>query len=61
MRECFTEVVGGQAGTGAAFTAWCDGRLVADLWGGAAALDGRPWDAGSLVQPYSVSKPFVAV
>jgi CubicO group peptidase (beta-lactamase class C family) len=38
---------------------------VADLWGGSA----RPgpagatplWQAGSLVQPYSVSKPFVAV
>ena len=61
MRECFTEVVDRQAGTGAGFSAWCDGRLVADLWGGAADLGGRPWNAGSLVQPYSVSKPFVAV
>jgi len=62
VRECFTEVVGGQAGTGAAFAAWCDGRLVADLWGGHADLGRRrPWDASSLVQPYSVSKPFAAV
>ena len=61
VRECFTEVVGGQAGTGAAFAAWCDGRLVADLWGGHADLARRPWQARSLVQPYSVSKPFAAV
>jgi CubicO group peptidase (beta-lactamase class C family) len=62
VRECFTEVVGAQAGTGAAFAAWCDGRLVADLWGGYADPGRlRPWEAPSLVQPYSVSKPFVAV
>ena len=62
VRECFTEVVAGQTGTGAAFAAWCDGRLVADLWGGHADLArSRPWEAGSLVQPYSVSKPFAAV
>ena len=34
VRECFAEVIRGQAGTGAAFAAFCDGRLVADLWGG---------------------------
>jgi CubicO group peptidase (beta-lactamase class C family) len=41
---------------------WYDGRWVVDLWGGWA--DGartRPWDAGSLVMPYSVTKPFAAV
>jgi CubicO group peptidase (beta-lactamase class C family) len=62
VRECFEEIIGGQAGTGAAFAAWCDGRLVADLWGGHADLARhRPWAARSLVQPYSVSKPFAAV
>jgi CubicO group peptidase (beta-lactamase class C family) len=62
VRECFTEVVDGQAGAGAAFAVWCDGRLVADLWGGWADLGRRrAWDARSLVQPYSVSKPFAAV
>ena len=62
VRECFAEAVGGQAGTGAAFAVWCDGRLVADLWGGHADLARhRPWEARSLVQPYSVSKPFAAV
>jgi CubicO group peptidase (beta-lactamase class C family) len=62
VRECFAEVVREQPGTGAAFAAFCDGRLVADLWGGWADLRlTRPWREDSLVQPYSVSKPFVAV
>jgi CubicO group peptidase (beta-lactamase class C family) len=62
VRECFAEMVRGQAGTGAAFAAWCDGRPVADLWAGWADQDRtRPWEQGSLVQPYSVSKPFAAV
>jgi len=62
VRERFADVVRGQAGTGAAFAAFCDGRVVADLWGGWADRERvRPWEEGSLVQPYSVSKPFVAV
>lgn len=62
VRERFADVVRGQAGTGAAFAAYCDGRLVADLWGGwADAGRTRLWAADSVVQPYSVSKPFVAV
>jgi Beta-lactamase len=62
VRDCFAEVVRAQPGTGAGFAAWCDGRLVADLWGGYADLERRrPWQASSLVQPYSVSKPFAAV
>ena len=62
VRECFAEVIGQQPGTGAAFAAWCDGRLAVDLWGGwADAALTRPWQENSLVQPYSVSKPFVAV
>jgi CubicO group peptidase (beta-lactamase class C family) len=63
VRQCFAEIVGAQAGagTGAAFAAWHDGRWVADLWGGYADLaHNRAWEADSLVQPYSVSKPFVA-
>ena len=62
VRECFAEIIGAQTGTGAAFAAWYDGNWVVDLWGGYA--DGelsRPWEAGSLVQPYSVSKPFAAM
>ena len=62
VRERFAEVIRGQAGTGAACAAFCDGRLVADLWGGwSDRARARPWEEGSLVQPYSVSKPFVAV
>jgi CubicO group peptidase (beta-lactamase class C family) len=65
VRDCFAEVIEGQPGTGAAFAAWSDGRLVVDLWGGPARLgpgqDTVPWQAGTVVQPYSVSKPFVAL
>jgi CubicO group peptidase (beta-lactamase class C family) len=62
VRQCFAEILAAQPGTGAAFAAWCEGRLVVDLRGGYADQERRrPWDAGSLVQPYSVSKPFAAV
>src|SRR5580700_58392 len=62
VRDGFAEVVRAQPGTGAGFAAWCEGRLVVDLWGGYAdAGRRRPWAADSLVQPYSVSKPFAAV
>jgi CubicO group peptidase (beta-lactamase class C family) len=62
VRQCFAEILAAQPGTGAAFAAWCDGRLVADLWGGYADTGRRRrWQADSLVQPYSVSKPFAAV
>ena len=62
VRDCFAAILGAQPGTGAAFAAWCDGRPVVDLWGGHADRERRrPWDDRSLVQPYSVSKPFAAV
>jgi CubicO group peptidase (beta-lactamase class C family) len=62
VRECFAEIIGAQTGTGAAFAAWSGGRWLVDLWGGYADLGrSRPWEADSLVQPYSVSKPFAAV
>jgi CubicO group peptidase (beta-lactamase class C family) len=62
VRQCFAEILGAQTGTGAAFAAWHEGRWVVDLWGGYANLGrSRPWQADSVVQPYSVSKPFAAV
>ena len=62
VRQCFAGILAAQPGTGAAFAAWCEGRLVVDLWGGYAdAGRRRRWEAGSVVQPYSVSKPFAAV
>jgi CubicO group peptidase (beta-lactamase class C family) len=62
VRDCFAAIVAAQPGTGAAFAAWFDGEPVVDLWGGYAdAARRRPWQAGSLVMPYSVSKPFAAV
>ena len=62
VREAFGQVVAGQAGTGAAVAAWWNGAWVVDLWGGwADAAGARPWRSDSLVQPYSVSKPFAAI
>lgn len=62
VRDAFAQVLAGQAGTGAAVAAWWDGAWVVDLWGGwADAAATRPWRADSLVQPYSVSKPFAAI
>jgi CubicO group peptidase (beta-lactamase class C family) len=62
VRDNFASVIDEQPGTGAGFAAWCDGRLVVDLWGGRADAElRREWQADSLVQPYSVSKPFAAV
>jgi CubicO group peptidase (beta-lactamase class C family) len=62
VREAFTAVLSEQRGTGAAVAAWSDGRWIVDLWGGAATADGsRLWDRDSIVQPYSVSKPFAAM
>jgi CubicO group peptidase (beta-lactamase class C family) len=62
VREVFDEVLTGQGGIGAAAAAWRDGEWVVDLWGGRVSAAGRrPWLADSLVQPYSVSKPFAAV
>lgn len=61
VREEFEAVLEEQRGTGAAFAVWCDGLPVVDLWGGHADAGRRsPWRRDSLVQPYSVSKPFVA-
>ncbi len=62
VREAFAAVVAGAAGTGAAVAAWHEGTWVVDLWGGwADAERTRPWERDSIVQPYSVSKPFAAL
>src|SRR5262249_3048210 len=60
--DAFRQVVAEQSGTGAAMAAWYDGRWVARLHGGCADVArSRPWEAESIVMPYSVSKPFAAV
>ena len=62
VREAFAQVLAGPGGTGAAVAAWWDGGWAVDLWGGRADAAGtRMWQADSLVQPYSVVKPFAAV
>jgi CubicO group peptidase (beta-lactamase class C family) len=62
VRDAFSAVLGEQRGTGAAVAAWAEGRWIVDLWGGTATADGsHPWLRDSIVQPYSVSKPFTAM
>jgi CubicO group peptidase (beta-lactamase class C family) len=62
VRETFVDVIAAQQGTGAALAAWHDGRWIIDLWGGSADAAGtKPWRRESIVQPYSVSKPFIAM
>ena len=62
VRDVFAEVVGEQAGTGAALAVFHDGRWVLDVYGGYAdAARTSPWTADSVASPYSVSKPFAAM
>lgn len=62
IRDAFVDVIAAQQGTGAALAAWRDGRWIVDLWGGSADAAGMmPWRRDSIVQPYSVSKPFIAM
>ncbi len=61
VREAFAAVLP-SSGTGSAVAVWYDGAWVVDLWGGWADAAGtREWQADSVVQPYSVTKPFAAV
>jgi CubicO group peptidase (beta-lactamase class C family) len=61
VRDALASVLAGQSGPGATVACWAEGSWVADLWGGSADAAGRPWQRDSLVQPYSVTKPFAAV
>ncbi|MDR2985558.1 MAG: beta-lactamase family protein [Nocardiopsaceae bacterium] len=61
MHDVLCDVLAAQQGPGAAVAAWADGSWVIDLWAGAADAADRPWQRESLVQPYSVTKPFAAV
>jgi CubicO group peptidase (beta-lactamase class C family) len=61
VRQAFTAVLQDQQGTGAAMAVWRDGQWIVDLWGGTASADSRMWTRDSIVQPYSVCKPFAAM
>ncbi|HET7738518.1 MAG TPA: serine hydrolase domain-containing protein, partial [Tepidiformaceae bacterium] len=57
FERCFTEL----GETGASACVYVDGRAVVDLWGGIAdSASGRAWERDTLVNVYSVSKPFAA-
>ena len=61
VSDAFADVLATQKGPGAAVAAWTDGHWTVDLWGGQSDPDGRHWQRDSLVQPYSVTKPFAAI
>ncbi|NSC25228.1 beta-lactamase family protein [Streptomyces albus subsp. chlorinus] len=62
VRAVFQSLVGTGEETGAAVSVWRDGREVVHLRGGWADTGRRRrWQADTLVQPYSLSKPFAAL
>jgi CubicO group peptidase (beta-lactamase class C family) len=62
VRDVLGEIVEASPGTGSALAVWHAGEWVVDLWGGYAdAARTRAWQRNSIVMPYSVTKPFVAV
>ncbi len=61
VRDALADVLAEQGGPGAAVAGWADGSWVVDLWGGQTGAAGQQWQRDSLVQPYSVTKPFAAV
>lgn len=62
VRQVFQRLVDGGRETGAGLSVWRDGHEVVRLSGGwADAERSRLWRGDTLVQPYSVSKPFAAL
>ncbi|MEU6719176.1 serine hydrolase domain-containing protein [Nonomuraea sp. NPDC046802] len=62
VREVVQELVDDGRETGAGVSVWRDGREVIRLSAGwADAGRSRPWQPGTLVQPYSLSKAFVTL
>jgi CubicO group peptidase (beta-lactamase class C family) len=59
VRDAFTDLLESDAETGAAVAVFLDGRLVVDLWGGT-AHEGMAWQPTTVVNTYSVTKPFAA-
>ncbi|MEV0612749.1 serine hydrolase domain-containing protein [Nonomuraea sp. NPDC050404] len=62
VREVFQKLVDEGRETGAGVSVWKDGHEVVRLSGGWADTGRtRPWQAGTLVQPYSLSKSFATL
>ena len=58
----FSENFISRAERGGAVAVWCDGRIVADLWGGWSDLARqRPWSRDTIVNVFSVSKAFCTI
>lgn len=62
VRAAFATNLTDDGELGASCCVLVGGRVVVDLWGGSASIDGSvPWQADTLCNAYSVGKPFVAV
>lgn len=62
VRRVFQELVDEGLETGAGLSVWREGREVVRLSGGWSDTERcRPWNSDTLVQPYSLSKPFAAL
>lgn len=59
LREAFAEL-GLTGPSGAAFAAWRDGRLLADLWGGGAGRVDRAWERDTVATIFSGTKGLTA-
>jgi CubicO group peptidase (beta-lactamase class C family) len=62
VADAFAEVLAGASGNGAAVAAWHNGAWLVDLWGGwSDVVAEHSWNRDSIVQPFSVTKPFAAL
>lgn len=61
LRRLFEHLLRTGEEAGAALAVYLDGRLVVDLWGGAAdPAGGRPWQRDTIVATFSVTKALVS-
>ncbi|MFI5034881.1 MAG: serine hydrolase domain-containing protein [Acidimicrobiales bacterium] len=61
VRDAFAANFADHDEVGACVAVCVEGRVVVDLWGGAADRQGRPWERDTLVDVFSVGKAMVAL
>lgn len=61
VKEAFTDNFAERNEVGASVAVCVGGRMVVDLWGGAADPDGRRWTGDTVVDVFSIGKAMVAL
>lgn len=61
VRDAFARNFSDHGEVGASCALTVDGRMVVDLWAGAADREGRPWQADTIVNVYSTTKGLTAL